>query len=120
MTTYTASSVRTKRIAIVALVAGAVGATAAFAQEAVKTQEGEIPSVTVRYSPGELSTDAGSRALYHRLVLAAEQVCPEKSGTLMALRQNVEARRCVDEAVERAVKDVKNPRFAEAAAGYMR
>jgi UrcA family protein len=57
--------------------------------------------------------------LYSRLVDAAERVCPRR-GYVTELRQNREAQRCVTAAVEDAVKQVKNPRFAEVARSKMR
>lgn len=121
MTSHSPSSVRKKRMAVVALVAGAVGVPVSFAQSPpIEVREGDIPSVTVKFDPADLQTRGGSRALYNRLKVAAEKVCPERAGTLMAISQNLAAQRCIDETVERAVKDVNNPRFAEAASTYMR
>jgi len=96
----------------------AASASTSFAQASAK--EGEIPSVTVEYGDLNLATEAGSRALYERLVVAAREVCPQEGGTLLALRQNLEAQRCIDGAVERAVKEVHNPKFAEIATSRMR
>jgi hypothetical protein len=47
-------------------------------------------------------------------------VCPEVGDTLLALRQNRDAQRCVTETVQRAVKEIKNPKFAEVAASRLR
>jgi UrcA family protein len=83
-------------------------------------KDGEIPSVTVNYADLNLATEAGSRALYGRLVVAARQVCPESADTALALRQNRDARRCVTDTVQRAVKEIKHPKFVEIVASQMR
>lgn len=118
MTSHTASSVAISRIAIAAFVAIAVGVPASFAQ--VSRKEGEIPTVKVNYADLNLSTEEGSRALYGRLVIAARQVCPEPADTLLAIRLNLQAERCVSDAVQRAVKEIRNPKFAEVAASRLR
>ena len=118
MTSHTASSVALLRIAAAAFVAIAVGIPASFAQTSIK--DGEIPSVTVRYADLNLATEEGSRALYARLVNAARQVCPYSGDTALALRQNRDAERCITDSVQRAVKSIKHPKFAEVAASRMR
>jgi UrcA family protein len=118
MTSHTASSIiRTHAIAG-AFAALTLSASASFAQTSAR--EGEVRSVTVKYADLNLGTEAGSRALYDRLVVAARQVCPAEAATLMEINQNLEAQRCVDGAVERAVKEIRNPKFAEVATSRMR
>jgi UrcA family protein len=103
---------RTGRVAAAAFVSIAISATSSFAQTSEK--EDETRTVTVKYADLNLATDDGSRELYNRLVGAARQVCPQ-ADTLLALNQHLQAQRCVNEAVDRAVKDVKNPKLAEVA-----
>jgi UrcA family protein len=76
--------------------------------------------VTVKYGDLNLASEKGSRELYGRLVTAARQVCPAEADTLMAIGQNLQAQRCVNQAVERAVKEIRNPKFAEVAGSRMR
>ena len=118
MTAHTASSVAVTRIVVAAFVAIAVGVPACFAQTPPK--DGEIPSVTVKYADLNLSTEEGSRALYVRLVAAAQQVCPASGDTPLALRQNRDAQQCITQTVQRVVKEIKHPKFAEVAASHMR
>ncbi|MEJ1961079.1 MAG: UrcA family protein [Gammaproteobacteria bacterium] len=103
---------------VAALIASAVCVPASVAQAPANAVQ--IPTVTISYADLNLSTEAGSRALYYRLVEAAYKVCPERDDSLLALRLNREADRCVTAAVERAVKGIKNPKFAQVAASYMR
>jgi len=119
MTSHTASSLTITRMVVAAFVAIAVGVPTSFAQMPMK--DGEIPSVKVKYADLNLSTEEGSRALYGRLVIAARRVCPESADTLLGLRQNRDAQRCVTDAVQRAVKEIRNPKLAEvAAASHLR
>jgi UrcA family protein len=118
MTSHTASSVRTIRPLAAAFVAIAISATSSYAQSS--REDGEIRTVTVKYADLNLATEEGSRQLYGRLVVAAREVCPAQGDTLLAISQNLEAQRCVDQAVERAVKDIRNPKFAEVAGSRMR
>jgi UrcA family protein len=90
----------------------------AFAQ--TTTNDGQQRAVTVRYSDLNLSSAEGSRVLYARLTRAAEQVCPEKSDTPLALRANRDANECIANAIERAVQQIKHPRLAEVAASRRR
>ena len=77
-------------------------------------------SVTVSYADLNLSSEEGARRLYKRLVHAAERVCPEDSGSVLTLKANREARKCIAEAVERAAQQIQSPRFAEVAAAQKR
>jgi UrcA family protein len=117
MTSHIASVARITRAVTAAFVASTVGA-ASSAQ--VPTNDGGMRSVTVKYEDLNLATEEGSRALYGRLTVAASEVCPEVGDTLLALRQNRDAQRCVTETVQRAVKEIKNPKFAEVAASRLR
>lgn len=117
MTSHTVCLTRIGCIALAALVAIAIAIPASFAQTPAK--DSEIRSMKVDFADLNLATDAGSRALYHRLVSAAQRVCPETS-PLPELSQNREARRCIAETVERAVKQINHPKFAQVAAAYAR
>lgn len=116
MSLHTASRGRITRMSFAAIAATAFGVPASHAQVSVKD---DVPSVAVEYSDLNLGTEEGSRVLYYRLVAAAEQVCPER-GYATELRRNREAQRCISDSVERAVKQIKSPRFAEVARSHMR
>jgi UrcA family protein len=114
MSSHTGSSGRLTRIAIAAIVAIAAGIPASsFAEDS------DTSAVTVKYTDLNLATTEGSRVLYQRLVDAARQVCPPL-GNAAELRTNREAQRCITASVERAVKQVKSPQFAQVAASQMR
>ena len=118
MTSHSASAVEITRVVVAAVFAIAVSTPASFAQ--ISLQEGEIPKTTVRYADLNLSTEEGARALYSRLIAAAQKVCPTRADTLLALKQIREVDRCVTETVQRAVKEIKDPKFAEGVAARMR
>jgi len=103
---------------VVAAFAIAVSVSGCFAHTPLK--DDETVTVKVDYSDLNVSTEQGARALYSRLVDAAEQVCPQRANTLLALRYNRDAERCITGAVERAVSEIRNPKFAEVAAARMR
>lgn len=68
------------------------------------------PTATVYYTFRDLATEPGTRALYKRILNAAETVCPEyDSRDLTAADQS---RQCQREAVARAIRQIANPRLA--------
>jgi UrcA family protein len=89
-------------------IAGLIGAGAASAQD--------VPSVTVKYSEQNLATDAGANELYHRIVRAAKQACPEASIRDLKAVREVEA--CRNQAIARAVNKIDNSRLAAAYATH--
>jgi UrcA family protein len=76
------------------------------------TPEGNAPMTTVRYGDLNLSTDAGAKALYSRISMAARQVCPGVDSR--ELSQAAAARACQRAAIERAVHSVNSPHLAAA------
>lgn len=83
--------------------AGAVGSAQAAAGAS------DAPTVKVRYSDLDLSTEQGSLALYGRIVAAAYQVCAADIRDLDAMAA---ARECRAQAIARAVRDVNSPKLA--------
>lgn len=71
---------------------------------------GDVPSVVVKYSDQSLTTDGGVKELYHRIVHAAKQVCPEASVRDFEARRQIE--QCRDQAVARAIRKIDNSRLA--------
>jgi UrcA family protein len=67
-------------------------------------------SVSVRYDDLNLSSPAGVNALYRRISVAARQVCPD----IYSRDLNVAAagKRCLADAVAKAVSEVNNPQLA--------
>ena len=68
------------------------------------------PAITVRYSDLNLSTEQGSLALYGRIVAAAREVCIVEG--ISDLTAVVAAKRCREQAIARAVRDVDSPMLA--------
>jgi UrcA family protein len=91
------------------ILCGIVGAAAMGAVSAATTDD-DVPAVTVRYNPESLATDSGARALYRRLVMAAEAVCPAAAESRPFLNEAV--RHCRDAALARAVHQIDSPRLA--------
>jgi UrcA family protein len=104
------------RAVFAAIVATTVGVPASFAQNAADKRD--TRSVKVQYSDLNLATAEGSRILYHRLVDAAERVCPQV-GRRADLRLYPAAQSCIDAAVQDAVKQIRNPQLAQMAASRM-
>ena len=90
----------------------------ALSSASAATPDNSGPSVTVRYADLNLSTDAGSRALYHRIAHAAKLVCP--TDDIRDLSRLFIARACQEAAIERAVLLVNNPQLAAAHAAAVR
>ncbi len=77
-----------------------------------------VPAVTIGYSASDLASDGGARTLYRRIALAARQVCPEyDSRDLQAYEAS---RTCQRQAVDRALRQVGNPRLASLAQRFAR
>src|SRR5579863_8443889 len=91
-----------------ALIAACVAVSAAGSARAAALSD--VPAVKVRYADLNLATEQGSRALYERIVAAAQQVCaPENIRDLQAVAT---ARSCRQEAIALAVRDVHSPMLA--------
>jgi UrcA family protein len=74
------------------------------------TVPGESAQVVVRYDRQTLETSDGTRALYRRIVRAAEQVCPDVPGDPHHFNESVRA--CRAQSVARAVQSIGNERLA--------
>jgi UrcA family protein len=70
------------------------------------------PSVIVRYSDLDLGTDAGSSALYARIVSAARAVCFADQVDIRELAVYARVRACEHSAIANAVRDVHSTRLA--------
>ncbi len=118
MSSLIASSTRHARTVVAALLATTAAAVPASYAQSLMT-DGNAPSVAVNYSDLNIASNEGSHVLYARLVAAAQRVCPA-GGNLAELRHNRDRQRCISTAVERAVREVKSPQFAQVAASRMR
>jgi UrcA family protein len=112
-----AATVSRPRVTLLMVLCGIAGAAAAGAVSAATTEEA-VPRIAVKYDPNSLATDAGAKAVYRRLVLAAREVCPDVfSGSRLV--SNV-TRQCREEAVARAVQQINNPRLAAIDASHVK
>ena len=96
------------KITLLMVLCGVIGAAASGAVSAASVAD-DVPRQVVKYSPATLNSDAGVRSLYHRIVKAAEQVCPVTPGTRFITAAVAE---CRSQAVARAVHQIDNPRLA--------
>jgi len=96
------------KITLLMVLCGLVGAAASGAVSAASIAD-EVPQRVVKYTPEILNTDTGVRSLYHRIVKAAEEVCPVMPGTRLIPRAVAD---CRAESVARAVHQIDSPRLA--------
>jgi UrcA family protein len=111
MTTFTAARPAASRakFALLMITGGLVGALGVGAINAASV-DSDGPSVAIRYSAADLANDDTVRALYHRIVKAAEQVCPQvQTGTMLV---SAAVRQCREQAVEHTVQKINDPRLA--------
>jgi UrcA family protein len=91
------------------LLGGLAGLAAGVAQASAEPIA--TPSLVVHYSAGMLATDSGARAVYRRIALAAEQVCPNVSSSARFTRPVITE--CRQQAIADAVNKIHNERLAE-------
>ena len=91
-------------------VAGAFAALTVAATSFAGAPSSDVPSVSVRYDDLNLTTSVGANALYHRISVAARQVCPDVYSRDLAVVAAGE--RCQANAVAHAVRDLNNPQLA--------
>src|SRR5277367_1455885 len=66
-----------------------------------------LPSKRVSYADLDISKPAGAKVLYRRIVKAANEVCQVSGFESLGAAQLT--KRCVDHAIDNAVKDVGSP-----------
>jgi len=96
------------KITLLMVLCGVVGLAASGAASAAPSVD-DGPGFSIKYSPESLSTDAGVRALYSRIVRAAEEACPIPTGTRVITSR---VRECRAQSVARVVHQINNPRLA--------
>lgn len=106
------------RAALAVVASSLLALSSSPASAGTPSEASDAPSVSVSYGDLNLATEEGTLALYKRIVSAARQVCPADAGPNVRLLAI--ARRCVDEAVARAVSDIRSPRLAELQAARAR
>ena len=74
------------------------------------TASDSAPSVRVRYSDLNLSTEEGANTLYQRITIAAHQVCSNQY--TRDLDFVTASQRCESQAVARAVSGIHSPQLA--------
>ncbi|HSZ08339.1 MAG TPA: UrcA family protein [Steroidobacteraceae bacterium] len=97
------------RLANKMMLLGGFVALAAAGVAAASPTSSDVPSIAVRYSADMLASDSGARALYHRLTVAAEAVCPQPTSSRIPNGTIVE---CRNEAIAAAVSKIHNQRLA--------
>jgi UrcA family protein len=91
------------------LLGGLAGVTGVGAASAAGSAS-DVLTAVVKYTDQSLATDDGVNELYHRIVHAAKQVCPEVS--IRDLRLQHQVNECRDQAVARAIRKIDNSRLA--------
>jgi UrcA family protein len=92
----------------VLLMGGLAGLSAAAGTAAVAADQTAAPSIVLHYSNDSLSTDEGVLVFYHRLVRAAERVCPAADKVLVSDAEHA----CREQAIARAVEKINNSKLA--------
>ena len=76
-------------------------------QATARASDDALPSQKVSYADLDISTPAGAKVLYGRIVTAARHVCALNANRDLGSFQW--ANRCTDHAIDKAVKDVGSP-----------
>ncbi len=84
------------------------GAIAVFTlQVTARAADDGLPTRRVSFADLDISKPAGAKVLYGRIVRAAKEVCQNTGYQSLGMNQMVN--RCVDHAIDNAVKDVGSP-----------
>ena len=87
-------------------------ATAALCSTLSTTARAEtVPTKTVRFNDLDINKSEGAKTLYVRIHAAARDVCESSTGTDPILRVAFKA--CVENAIDKAVKDVNAPMLTQ-------
>ena len=104
-------AIRTLCSIVTVAIAAIAGGITAHADDGARASPHQIEtrSVKVRYADLDLTQDAGIRALYQRLRLAARQACGSADSRLLADLRNWQ--RCFDAALGTAVQRLDHERL---------
>jgi UrcA family protein len=94
------------KITLAMIICGAVAAVGIGAANAA-TADGDGLRTKVTYRSQDLATPEATRALYRKLVRAAEDVCPADTSSPHLLSPAV--RECREQSIARAVFKINNP-----------
>jgi UrcA family protein len=98
----------------VMLIGSIAGFSMAAGTAALAADRDPAPSIVLHYSNDALSTDQGVLAFYHRLVKAAEKVCPTADRLLVSDAE----RACREQAIARVVEKMNNSKLAALAPSH--
>lgn len=105
-----------KFILTLSLMAATCTLATGIATAATPTSGDLEPSMVVRYTELDLTTQHGAKALYSRIVNAAESVCPAVDMNNLSAKDKRQV--CVQRAVNAAVSSVSSPMLAATAAAH--
>jgi UrcA family protein len=91
-----------------------IGAFAGMAATAAVAADQVPPSVVLHYNNDALNTDEGVLVFYHRLVRAAERVCPSADRVLVSDAEKA----CREQAIASVVQKLNNSRLAALAPSH--
>src|SRR5271156_767375 len=83
------------------------GAIALGTLQVAHAADDGVPSRKVSFADLDISKPAGAKVLYGRILRAAKEVCQVNGFQSLAMSQMIN--RCVDHAIDNAVKDVGSP-----------
>jgi UrcA family protein len=101
---------RRLQIPLIVLLCSFVGVVASGAASAAVSDD-FVPHLTVQFDPALLATEDGARAVYLRIVKAADRACPDTTTGSRIVNESV--RQCRQQAVARAVQQINNPELAQ-------
>jgi UrcA family protein len=98
------------KVLLIGGLAGLSLGTAAVAAD----HDSPAPSIVLHYNNDALSTDEGVLVFYHRLVRAAERVCPATDRVLVSDAE----RACREQAIAKVVEKMNNSKLAALAPSH--
>ncbi len=116
MSTFIPNRAVGPRARVAMLLLGSLAGVMAAGAAGAATTDSDVPSVVVKYNDLSLATDSGVNQLYHRIMSAAKQVCPDSPIRDLGAQQQVEV--CRKQAAARAIQHVDNSRLAALFAGH--
>ena len=89
-------------------------AIASISGMSVSRADSDLPAVAIRYAAGNLGSGHGAAALYHKLKMAAREVCKADMLSTSIVTQHVASlgqQQCIDNALATAVARINVPAF---------
>ncbi|HXC07750.1 MAG TPA: UrcA family protein [Steroidobacteraceae bacterium] len=100
------NTIRSKLYAAICVLFGSAAVGTPWTSAQAQASEPPPPSKTVKFSDLDIQTVEGAKVLYHRIRLAAHQVCLEVARDPVT-REGAQG--CIDKAIDHAVKKVNAP-----------